>query len=375
MRKLIKRILLVLDGTPTVYGHYSRGQSMLELALITPILIILLMGLAEIGWFANNYLILLETTRTGARFGTTQAGDRAPAAWPNAASLYPATIVSPPASTDAQNFRTCANLADERFNRFFNGIACRMLDTMEPLDFRDRINANNPNSIDDIVVSAFSILSVNPSSSSDIPADFRSALALVSGYPTTAQQLIVVGRYPSNANECTTDPAETRDPFNYINTTTRLDGGRNYTLINTALPDTADNRNYVEYTGFDSTPELQRGFSFAGQHRILATRTLPPDQQCIGSEWTINRVQQLINLANFGLTNQQRANLPSQGMVLVEMFWRHSLLLRNPVFNPVFTILNDPTIDPSAPNDAGTIISVWAAFPLPQLEPRNITFR
>jgi hypothetical protein len=62
----------------------------------------------------------------------------------------------------------------------------------------------------------------------------------------------------------------------------------------------------------------------------------------------------------------QRSTLPSEGLILVEMFWQHSLLLRNPVFNPVFNILNDP----NNPNGGGTVISVWAAFPLPTTEPR-----
>jgi len=57
------KIIQLLDGTPAVYGKRQSGQSVVELALITPILIILLAGLVEIGWFANNYLNLLDVTR------------------------------------------------------------------------------------------------------------------------------------------------------------------------------------------------------------------------------------------------------------------------------------------------------------------------
>src|SRR5690349_11950270 len=89
MQSVPKKIFQILDGTPAVYGQYSRGQSLAELALVTPILIVLLMGLAEIGWFANNYLILLETTRVGARYGAVQTGDTAPTSWDNAVSLLP----------------------------------------------------------------------------------------------------------------------------------------------------------------------------------------------------------------------------------------------------------------------------------------------
>ena len=115
------------------------------------------------------------------------------------------------------------------------------------------------------------------------------------------------------------------------------------------------------------TPEFQRGFAMTGQHVIISTRALPANSRCYGSEWTISRVQNLINVSNFSMISQgQRSNVPSEGLILVEMFWQHSLLLRNPVFNPVFNILNDP----NNPNGGGTIISVWAAFPLPTTEPR-----
>ena len=49
MLSVPKKIFRILDGTPAVYGQYSRGQSLVELALVTPLLIVLLMGLAEIG--------------------------------------------------------------------------------------------------------------------------------------------------------------------------------------------------------------------------------------------------------------------------------------------------------------------------------------
>src|SRR5690242_13535329 len=105
MQSVPKKILQILDGTPAVYGHYSRGQSLVELALVTPLLIILLMGLAEIGWFANNYLILLETTRVGARYGAVQTGDTSPLLWPNEASLLPALQPDAASFAKAQDYR------------------------------------------------------------------------------------------------------------------------------------------------------------------------------------------------------------------------------------------------------------------------------
>lgn len=378
MHSVPKKIFQILDGTPAVYGQHSRGQSVVELALVTPLLIILLMGLAEIGWFANNYLILLETTRVGARYGAVQTGDTSPLVWPAEGSLIPSLQPDAPSFNAAQDFRVCSNLAlKPQTRRFYNTLVCRMFDAMSPLTFRGdnpltATPVNDGNGVDDIVVSAFALQTVNLSDP-NIPAAMRSTIAKNTNLPAasqTGQQVLVVGRYPANANECSTDTAadkDTRDPFNYINYTVAgfTNGTRNYIVPSGA--DVEENRLYYELTGFDSAAERQRGFAFTGQHIISSTRALPAAQQCYGSEWTIDRVERLINVTNFSFKDQeQRSGLPSQGIVLVEMFWQHDLLLRNPVFNPVFTILNDP----SNPNGNGTIISVWAAFPLPTVEPR-----
>ncbi|MBI1279360.1 MAG: hypothetical protein GC179_14625 [Anaerolineaceae bacterium] len=382
MQSVPKKIFQILDGTPAVYGQYSRGQSLAELALVTPLLIVLLMGLAEIGWFANNYLILLETTRVGARYGAVQTGDFAPDKWDNSASLLPnlqadyvANAAGGPLTQNARAYRICTNSEAGGTPRFYNIIICKMFDAMSPLDFRGEYKVTNAdptdrNSVDEIVVSAFSLLSINPTDS-NIPAAMRSTIDLAPNVPSTQQQVLVIGRYPTNANECTTDASDPdpRDPFNYISYT----GASN---TDTTSPGNTGTRNFVmssgtqlfsELLGYDTGPELQRGFALTGQHIITATRTLPAASRCYGSEWTIRRVQDLINVANYGMQNQnQRSMLPSQGLILVEMFWQHTLLLRNPVFNPVFNILNDP----SNPNGGGTVISVWAAFPLPTTEPK-----
>jgi len=376
MQSVPKKILQILDGTPAVYGHYSRGQSLVELALVTPLLIVLLMGLAEIGWFANNYLILLETTRVGARYGAVQINDQVPANWPLGASLLPALQPDSDSADNARLYRVCP-VPGSNYNRFFNAVICPMIvSAMTPLPFRpDPIaGATNGNGVDDIVVSAFSLQTVDPQDP-NIPTAMRSTFSweYPTGSQSTQQQVLVVGRYPSNANECTTDTAsdkDTRDPFDYIfNYTTAgytLNGWQNY-IVPSGLTDEDANRLYYEMPGYDTGEERQRGFAFTGQHIITSTRSLPAAQQCYGSEWTIQRVQDLMNVSNFSLTNQQqRSKIPSQGLILVEMFWQHTLLLRNPVFNPVFNILNDP----NNPTGNGTIISVWAAFPLPQVEPR-----
>src|ERR1044071_600525 len=135
MQSVPKKIFQILDGTPAVYGQYTRGQSLVELALVTPLLVVLLMGLAEIGWFANNYLILLETTRVGARYGAVQTGDTSPLMWPNEASLIPKLQPDSVSFVYAHSYRDCKNL-ETHTRRFYNAIVCRMFDAMSPLDFR-----------------------------------------------------------------------------------------------------------------------------------------------------------------------------------------------------------------------------------------------
>src|SRR3954469_20647530 len=89
MRNFIRKIIQLLDGTPAVYGKRQAGQSVVELALITPILIILLSGLIEIGWFANNYLNLLDVSRVGARRGAVLQDQKSPLFWQNKYSYVP----------------------------------------------------------------------------------------------------------------------------------------------------------------------------------------------------------------------------------------------------------------------------------------------
>lgn len=49
----------------------ERGQSMLEMALITPVLILILAALVELGMLLNNYITILDAGREGARFGAS----------------------------------------------------------------------------------------------------------------------------------------------------------------------------------------------------------------------------------------------------------------------------------------------------------------
>ncbi|MCB9456187.1 MAG: pilus assembly protein [Anaerolineaceae bacterium] len=369
MRRLLKTILEILDGTPAVYGDRRRGQSVAELALVTPLLIILLMGLAEVGWFASNYISLLEVTRTGARYGTVQTGYFSPLEWNNNYTEFPPLQPQPPAPPIVYTpeeliraqARSCDDIQrDELFQGFFNLLSCVMLQSMDPLQLRT-------NGADDIVVSAFALQAIDRDEMVAVDASHNpttnwttnldKSLFPITQIPKDQRQVLVVGRWPVNANECNYDDTGAsaqgeRDPFDYIQS-----NQREFWLRNTALPDTENNRAYYELLGMDvfdpGNPEDQVGFVYYGQHVISDS-----NGRCTGSEWSIREVETLMNGIGFSLNDPQRDMLPNQGMVLVELFWQHELLLKNPVFNPVFTILGD-----------STIIYVWSAFPVPAVEP------
>ncbi len=336
MRNLLHKIVRILDGTPAVYGKRQSGQSLVELALITPILIVLIMGLVEIGWFANNYLILLEVTRVGARSGTVLSGDLSPLNWNNNASIH-YLIQTPDAGNPAPyTYRDCGNVDNNP--GFFNFITCLMQRSMDPLQLDICSPSDWPDADkckDDIVVSVFAIAAIDR------------GMANLTTPPPNAQpgvNAVVVGRWPSNANECNFNTSNAvssseRDPFDYS--------------TNQNDDELSKGNHLFWYDDNNTGPERQRGFVYTGQHR------LSNNHYCYGSEWSIADVERLFNLPDFNLTGSaQRSKLPNQGMVLAEVFWQHSLLLQNPVFNPVFNMLG-----------SRTMVYVWAAFPVPAAEP------
>ena len=69
-----------------------------------------------------------------------------------------------------------------------------------------------------------------------------------------------------------------------------------------------------------------------------------------------------MNLPGYELdTTTRKSYLPSQGLILVEMYWEHEMLLKIPVLSPVFTAVGN--------DDGKMVINVWAAFPLSTVEP------
>lgn len=53
--------------------HNNRGQSMVELALVMPILLLVVCGIIDFGWLFSNNMITSYASREGARLGTIVA--------------------------------------------------------------------------------------------------------------------------------------------------------------------------------------------------------------------------------------------------------------------------------------------------------------
>jgi hypothetical protein len=384
------------------------------MALITPILIVMFMGMVEIGWFANNYMTLLDVTRSGARRAAVLQDQFSPLQWDNRASGVPLATgfldnnndyssqgltlsgsagVSQfqmpyivPADATIEEYwrrsqRACGTYADPGGTvyppMFYQQVACVMLSSLDPL------RLDGENSVDDIVVSGFSLARVT-----DPPGATVNMLPTLNPpAPDGTTWVMVAGRYPTNANECEimntgtlaapvftlrtagqTGAFDYRDPFD-IDNDGREDrirtGDSRYLSIQNTQNINERRNDVVEFDAPATslaTAERQVGFVWYGQHWIRAQGLTTAGTGCIGSEFTIAMIEQIMNLPQFGPNDEQRALLPHQGLVLVEMFWEHEMLLKFPVFNPVVGAFA---------GDTTPTISVWAAFPMPSVEPNN----
>ncbi|MCA9911543.1 MAG: hypothetical protein KC519_22970, partial [Anaerolineae bacterium] len=320
--------------------------------------------------------------RAGARHGAVLQDQYSPLFWNNDASYVPAqwfgsapdsnnfeeqglflgdtSILAMPYTGDAATQlvqrnarggqRGC-NLPVE--SQFYREVACVMMASMEPLSF------DAENNTDDIIISGFSIARItdSPIDSTVIISDAtRNAIN-----PSASTLNVVVGRYPTNTNECDVRntgtgavpifqvAARERDPFD-INES----GSRDLTPADGGTSVFSELAGMDNISGSVSTAEKQVGFSVFGQHWI-------PGTGCIGSVWQVADIERLINLPNYELTDEQRrSQLPFQGLILVEIYWEHDLLLKFPLFNPVVNIFS---------GDLSPTISVWAVFPMPSVEP------
>ena len=111
-------------------NKYRHGQSLLEVALLFPVLLILLSGMVEFGFLMNEYLALLDAARNAARFSSDL--------------IY----------TTSDSNHNCDPNAGAVTTDFYRVTACVVLQELA----QERPNMDlNPDQNDDIIVSAFSI--------------------------------------------------------------------------------------------------------------------------------------------------------------------------------------------------------------------------
>lgn len=309
MRATVRKMIAILDGTPTG----TRGQSLVELTLTLPILLVMLLGLTEIGWFANSYLTLLDVVREAGRYGAS----RDPMVWVDG---------------EEKNYHRldCEALSD-KFNKlkygednsvpigptdpyykyfigvessggYYDGVACTVIGNMAPLEFKD--------DKDDVVVSVFGYM----------------ILDRASGSPSVR----VYGRYPSQANECEND--DINDPFDW-NRNGKVDTGE-------------------DGSRFDATSDNVRGFVFRGNHKM----DYGGGHQCLGSAFSTTKVEEMLNFKDDPDRIRKLKAAPNFGLVLVEVFWEHQQLLGMKWFN-------------MGPMDEALLIHVWTFFPVSAAEP------
>jgi hypothetical protein len=121
-------ILRARSASPS---RHARAQSLVETALLLPILLLLLSGLIEFGFLLNRYLILLDAVRNAARFSSD--------------SLYSAAFPDTGCDVGAISY--------PHFTDFFGQTAClvvRELGNEQPSIQLDMAR-------DDVIVSAFSV--------------------------------------------------------------------------------------------------------------------------------------------------------------------------------------------------------------------------
>jgi hypothetical protein len=114
---ILLRKTLVQPPVRPVHRRIPRGQSLVELALFFPVLLILFSGVVEFGILLNQYLNVLDGPREAARFAVDY--------------------------TPFGSMITTDNAA------FYSGVACEAVKSIQPIT----LNA----SIDDVVISVFGI--------------------------------------------------------------------------------------------------------------------------------------------------------------------------------------------------------------------------
>ncbi|MBN1679186.1 MAG: pilus assembly protein [Anaerolineae bacterium] len=294
-------------------------------------MMVMLLGLTEIGWYANNYMTLLDVVREAGRAGAT----RDPMAWydgeeKNYQRLDCDELVDkfdkqrfenndlprgPEASLPPEERKYGYFIGGEGPIGYYDAVACSVIANMAPLEFKD--------STDDIAVSVFSFAVMNR----ELPVD----------NPGTPQYVRIVGRYPARTNEC--DQDDEYDPFDWNRNGSGSDLGE-------------------DSARYDAEWDNVRGYVFRGNHANSygAVDGEGNEILCLGSEFSTLEVEKMLDFQGDSDRDRKIVQTPNFGLVLVEIFWEHQQLLALPWFN-------------FGPLESGSTIHVWSFFPVSAAEP------
>jgi hypothetical protein len=361
MRPFARRLINILDSKPP---RGARGQSLAELALTAPILFLMVIGIAEIGFLANNYMLALDAIREGGRYAVLQT----PLNWHTSYTVANGDQETRNQQrTDCETTKSYAGGARYHVNRrdrdlarvpvadpdghptglgyfsgnetdtfgFYDGVMCQVVAALDPLYFNYRF--------DDVAVSVIAYANrcatwnngAGAGSCYRDPANLRE--------PQGTRRLTITGRFPLANRKCVGTSAylDTRDPF-------QVNG--QISAVVPPLPGAGNND--------------VRGFIVMGNMK-------PPGvNNCIGSWFYLDESKtnyatpEPYNL-DYLLNDLDRAHAsddaPSGAMVLVELYWNHAQLFNFPPFN----LLND-----NSPGGSGGVrMHLWQVFPMTAAEP------
>jgi hypothetical protein len=168
MKKAPRKIIAFFQNNPAgrSRAHKSRGQSLVEIAIAFPIIIMLLSGLVEFGFMLNYYLSLLDATREAARtFSNFDPFEDGYSLTPPDCTCDTATACLP--DNNANCIANCVadrNDSDCDRTSFYKGAEGMVLDNLQPrggtpeerrTDSSRRIFLDS--ATDDVVVSVFSV--------------------------------------------------------------------------------------------------------------------------------------------------------------------------------------------------------------------------
>jgi Flp pilus assembly protein TadG len=104
---------------PVTAGRHSRGQSLVEFALVVPLFLLLVAGMVDFGMGLFSNITLINAVREGARLGVTSPGDtaamearvRSMSSGLNAADLAVSTSCERPDAAPATTYHACTSPA------------------------------------------------------------------------------------------------------------------------------------------------------------------------------------------------------------------------------------------------------------------------